>query len=212
MRCRTCCPIWWRSRSRSSSSRRSHGSASACCESSRTMKRREDRILTTHAGSLPRPAALTRLYAQRVRGEPVDAALIEAAGRAAVRDSVAKQIDTGLDLVNDGEQSRESFVLYMRHRLTGLGGEGSRVLSADLDDYPEYKRQFLGQAGAGEKVSNRAQLPKAIGAISYSGQAAVAAECADFKSALAAHRGYTDAFLTAPSPGIIATIVQNEHY
>jgi 5-methyltetrahydropteroyltriglutamate--homocysteine methyltransferase len=176
------------------------------------MKKSSDRILTTHAGSLPRPAALTRLYAQRVRGEPVDEREIEAAGRAAVQDSVRRQIETGLDVVNDGEQSRESFVLYMRHRLSGLGGAGSRVLSADLDDYPEYKAQFQRQAGAGDKVSNRAQLPKAIGPIRYTGNAAVAVECADFKIALVAHTGATEAFLTAPSPGIIASIVQNEYY
>jgi 5-methyltetrahydropteroyltriglutamate--homocysteine methyltransferase len=177
------------------------------------MQRSEHRILTTHAGSLPRPAALTRLYAQRVRGEAADSGQIDAAGRAAVLASVAKQIETGLDVINDGEQSRESFVLYMRHRLTGLGGEGSRVLSADLDDYPEYKRQFQQAVGTGDKVSNRAQLPKAIGEIQYVGKAAVAAECSDFTAALADIKGkYTEAFLTAPSPGIISTIVQNEHY
>src|ERR1051325_8113215 len=90
------------------------------------MQRSEQRILTTHAGSLPRPAALTRLFAQRVNGEPVD----------------AKQIETGLDVVDDGEQSRESFVLYMRHRLTGLGGVGSRPMHADLDAYPQYQATF----------------------------------------------------------------------
>jgi 5-methyltetrahydropteroyltriglutamate--homocysteine methyltransferase len=176
------------------------------------MQRSESRILTTHAGSLPRPIALTRLYARRVRGAAVDAAEIAAAGRVAVVASVGRQIETGLDVINDGEQSRESFVLYMRHRLTGLGGEGSRVLSADLDDYPEYRQRFQEQAGAGEKVSNRAQLPLAVGDIRYSGAAEVAAECADFKAALAARPGFTEAFLTAPSPGIIASIVQNAHY
>ena len=176
------------------------------------MKRSIDRILTSHAGSLPRPTELTRLYALRVRGEPVDEPQIEAAGRAAVHDSVRRQIETGLDIVNDGEQSRESFVLYMRHRLTGLGGEGSRRSSADIDDYPEYKAQFQRQVGSDDKVSNRTQLPKAIGVIGYTGKDAVAAECAAFKAALTAHPGYAESFLTAPSPGIIASIVQNEYY
>ena len=89
-----------------------------------TMQRSEHRILTTHAGSLPRPAELTRLFALRARGEAVDESEIERAGRAAVRESVKKQIENGLDVIDDGEQSRKSFVLYMRHRLTGLGGEG----------------------------------------------------------------------------------------
>ena len=177
------------------------------------MKRSTDRILTTHAGSLPRPAALTSLFARRVNGEAVDASEIEAQGRAAVRAIVAKQIETGLDVIDDGEQSRESFVLYMRHRLTGLGGVGSRPLHADLDAYPQYKAAFQNRVTSADKVSNRTHLPKAVGAISYVDPSMIEAECADFRAALAAQQGkYTEAFLTAPSPGIIAAIVQNEHY
>jgi 5-methyltetrahydropteroyltriglutamate--homocysteine methyltransferase len=177
------------------------------------MQRSEQRILTTHAGSLPRPAALTRLFAQRVNGEPVDAKEIEAQGRAAVRAIVKKQIETGLDVIDDGEQSRESFVLYMRHRLTGLGGVGSRPMHADLDAYPQYKSAFQSRVTAADKVSNRTHLPKAIGAISYADPSLIEAECADFRAALAGQQSaYVESFLTAPSPGIIASIVQNEHY
>ena len=71
------------------------------------MQRSEQRILTTHAGSLPRPAALTLLFAQRSYGEAVDEQEIEAQGRAAMRAIVQKQIETGLDVIDDGEQSRE---------------------------------------------------------------------------------------------------------
>ncbi len=83
------------------------------------MQRSEHRILTTHAGSLPRPAELTSLFARRSVGETVDERAIETLGRAAVRDIVRRQIEAGLDVIDDGEQSRESFVLYMRRRLTG---------------------------------------------------------------------------------------------
>src|ERR1043165_4116250 len=65
------------------------------------MRRSEKRILTTHTGSLPRPLALTRLYAKRARGEPVDTAELAAAGRAAMRDIVTKQVDAGVDLLRD---------------------------------------------------------------------------------------------------------------
>jgi 5-methyltetrahydropteroyltriglutamate--homocysteine methyltransferase len=143
----------------------------------------------------------------------VDAGEIEAQGRAAVRAIVAQQIETGLDVIDDGEQSRESFVLYMRHRLTGLGGEGTRVMHADLDDYPQYKREFQGRVTSADKVSNRTHLPKAVGPVTYTDRKFIAAECADFRAALdEANGGFTEAFLTAPSPGIIASIVQNEHY
>jgi 5-methyltetrahydropteroyltriglutamate--homocysteine methyltransferase len=177
------------------------------------MQRSEHRILTTHAGSLPRPAALTRLYARRAIGEAVDSNEVEAQARDATRAIVRKQIETGLDVIDDGEQSRESFVLYMRHRLTGLGGTGSRPMHADLDAYPEYKSAFQQRVTSPDKVSNRANLPKAVGEVSYANPGLIEAECADFRAALAGQDGrYTEAFLTAPSPGIIASIVQNEHY
>src|SRR6266850_3253764 len=153
------------------------------------MQRSENRMLTTPAGSLPRPAALTRLFAQRVRGEAVDAKDIEARARHATREIVKKQIETGLDVIDDGEQSRESFVLYMRHRLTGLGGEGTRVMHADLNDYPQYKREFQGRVTSADKVSNRTHLPKAIGAVTYADRSFIEAECADFRSALEAAKG-----------------------
>src|SRR6187402_2805639 len=158
------------------------------------MQRSEQRILTTHAGSLPRPAALTRLFAQRVNGEAVDQKEIDAQGRAAIRAIVRKQIENGLDVIDDGEQSRESFVLYMRHRLTGLGGEGGRAMHADLDDYPQYKQQFQQRVTSADRVSNRTHLPKAIGAVAYAGKSLIAAECADFRAALDGATGHVEAF------------------
>ncbi len=156
------------------------------------MQRSEHRILTTHAGSLPRPAELTRLFARRANGEAVDAAEIETQGRAAVRAIVKKQIETGLDVIDDGEQSRESFVLYMRHRLTGLGGTGSRPMHSDLDAYPQYKSAFQQRVTSADKVSNRANLPKAIGAVSYADPSLIETECADFPAALDGQKGFVE--------------------
>jgi 5-methyltetrahydropteroyltriglutamate--homocysteine methyltransferase len=177
------------------------------------MQRSEHRILTTHTGSLPRPQALTRLYVRRVRGESVEAQAIEAEGRAAVHAVVARQIETGIDIINDGEQTRESFVLYLRHRLTGLGGTSIRPLSADIDAYPSFQRDLKARTGAVEAVSNRDRLPKAVAAVTHADPAIVRHECAEFRSALAPFAGrFVEPFLTAPSPGIFAAIVQNEHY
>ena len=135
------------------------------------MQRSEHRILTTHAGSLPRPAALTRLYAQRVARRADRSGRDRARRpRCGARDR-AEAGRTGLDVIDDGEQSRESFVLYMRHRLTGLGGEGTRAMHADLDDYPQYKARFQARVTSPDRVSNRAQLPKAIGPVAYADRA-----------------------------------------
>jgi 5-methyltetrahydropteroyltriglutamate--homocysteine methyltransferase len=177
------------------------------------MQHSETRILTTHTGSLPRPAALTKLYARRVRGEAVDPAMIESEGRAALAGIIPKQIDSGLDVINNGEQQRESFVLYLRHRLSGLGDSSSRTGWADLDAYPDYKAQLKELASKQEAVTNTDFLPAAIGEVRYLDPAAVNDECTDFRHALAAHSGrYAEGFLTAPSPGIIGSIVQNRHY
>ena len=75
------------------------------------MRHSDTRILCTHTGSLPRPAALTALYAKRAAGEAVDAAAIDAAGRAATRHVVRQQIAAGIDVGNNGEQMLEAFVL-----------------------------------------------------------------------------------------------------
>lgn len=177
------------------------------------MQRSETRILTTHTGSLPRPASLTRLYARRVRGEAVDPAAIEREGMAALRAIVPRQIDCGLDVINNGEQQRESFVLYLRHRLSGLGDSSTRTGWADIDAYPEYKAQAKAMAAAQEAVTNTDFLPAAIGEVRYLDPAAVTRECTDFRAALAGQAGrHAEAFLTAPSPGIIGAIVQNRHY
>jgi 5-methyltetrahydropteroyltriglutamate--homocysteine methyltransferase len=177
------------------------------------MQRSENRILTTHTGSLPRPPRLTQLYAQRARGEPVDELAVNAAGLEALQHIVPAQIEAGLDVINNGEQQRDSFALYLRHRLTGIGGESIRTTFADIDAYPEFKAEFTRQAGAKEAVSNTAHLPAAIGPVAYADPRIIEAECGDFAAALAPVAGrYVEAFLTAPSPGIVASIVQNRHY
>jgi 5-methyltetrahydropteroyltriglutamate--homocysteine methyltransferase len=177
------------------------------------MRMSDDRILTTHTGSLPRPPELTRLYTERVRSGRGDEAEIERAGRQAVDSAVARQIDVGIDVINNGEQQRESFVLYLRRRLSGLGGVGSRLGAADVDRYPVFKRQRDEQAATRMSVTNTDHLPKAIGPITYSDRTQVEGECDDFEQALGRNRGrYVDAFYTAPSPGLVASIINNEHY
>jgi 5-methyltetrahydropteroyltriglutamate--homocysteine methyltransferase len=172
-----------------------------------------DRILTTHTGSLPRPRALTRLHARRSRGEQVDAAELAAASRAAVQAIVPKQLGAGIDIPNDGEQGRESFVLYLRDRLTGLGGESRRAPFADIEAYPEFKQSLLDSLSGKETASVTGNLPAATGHVTYIGQDAMGAELVAFRAALeAAGRPPAAAFMAAPSPGIVAAVVQNRHY
>ena len=177
------------------------------------MRRSDRRILTTHTGSLPRPLELTRLYARRSRGEPVNAAELEAAGKAALNAIVPKQIESGIDVGNNGEQQRDSFLFYIRDRLTGLGGSWQRRQRADVERYPIFMKETYEASTKKESVDDIRGLPKAIGEIGYPDASEVKAECRDFRAALDANeKQFVEAFLTAPSPGMVSAIVLNEHY
>lgn len=177
------------------------------------MQRSDSRILTTHTGSLPRPRDLTRLYALRARGEAVDEVAIERAGRDAVRAIVRKQHEAGIDVGNNGEQQRDSFFLYLKARLSGLGGSWERPSRADVDRYPDFKRIWIEQHASKTQVSALGGLPKAIGEVHYLDDRAVNDECRYFTAVLQDNPGvFIEPFMSAPSPGILATAVRNEHY
>lgn len=176
------------------------------------MKHSVDRMLTTHTGSLPRPADLVRMYARRASGEKVDEAALAAAGRAAMNDAVDRQIASGIDVGNNGEQQREGFFLYVQRRMTGFGGSWKRWARGDVERYPEFKRALEMQSGGKVAVSNFAP-PRVIGEVRYIDPQQAESEALDFKAALAGRKdAFTEAFLTAPSPGIIAAACKNEHY
>jgi 5-methyltetrahydropteroyltriglutamate--homocysteine methyltransferase len=177
------------------------------------VRRSAERFLTTHTGSLPRPESLTDLFVRRARGEPVDAGDLAAAGREAVRAIVPKQAEAGIDIGNDGEQGRESFFLYLRDRLTGLGGSWQRPSRADIDRYPEFKKRWDAQMASAKHVSPLAGLPMAIGEVRYAGADAIEAECRLLEDVLAANPNvFAEAFMNAPSPGMIAAAIRNQHY
>ena len=171
-----------------------------------------DRILTTHTGSLPRPPELTRLYVQRARGAAVDPAEITRLGKAALGRIVDKQIEAGVDIGNNGEQQREAFFLYVRHRMSGFGGSWKRWPRGDVERYPILKQQMAEMLRAREAVGNY-EPPLAIGEVRYVDDRELKAECADFRAALDERpRAFVEPFMTAPSPGIIVGAMRNEYY
>lgn len=176
------------------------------------MQRSEQRILTTHAGSLPRPPQLVRLYVQRAAGEAVDAAEIATAGRAALRWVVPQQIAAGVDVGNNGEQQREGFFLHLQHRMSGFGGSWQRHPRGDVVRYPKFMAMLEAQQKGRAAVSNF-RPPMAVGAVRYLDAGAIRAECADFRTVLeAVDGGFVEPFVTAPSPGIVAAAMKNAHY
>ena len=171
-----------------------------------------NRILTTHAGSLPRPARLVELYAARVAGEAVDEAELVREGEAATRWVVEQQRKAGIDIPSDGEQLREAFFLYVQRRMTGFSGSWQRPSRSELDAYPEFAAQWR-KAEEGKVAVSNIVPPKATGPIAYADTEANEAELDTFAAALKEAGGdFTDAFMTAPSPGIVAAAMKNEHY
>jgi 5-methyltetrahydropteroyltriglutamate--homocysteine methyltransferase len=175
------------------------------------MRWSDDRILTTHAGSLPRPPALVDLYARRAAGEAVGEAELDAAGREALRAIVPQQVAAGIDVGNNGEQQREGFFLYVQRRMSGFGGSWQRHQRGDVARYPIFQEMLARQQASRPAVSNFS-APMAIGAVRYLDPAAVHAECADFGAVLDGAEGFVEPFLTAPSPGIVAAAMKNAHY
>jgi 5-methyltetrahydropteroyltriglutamate--homocysteine methyltransferase len=176
------------------------------------MRWSDERILTTHTGSLPRPPELTRLYVRRARGGEVDPAELDRLGKAALRQIVDKQVEAGIDIGNNGEQQREAFFLYVRHRMSGFGGSWKRWPRGDVERYPLLKQQMAEMLAAREAVGNY-EPPKAVGEVRYVDDTELKAEIADFRAALDRKpNAFVEPFLTAPSPGIIAAAMKNEHY
>jgi 5-methyltetrahydropteroyltriglutamate--homocysteine methyltransferase len=175
------------------------------------MQPRMDRILTTHSGSLPRPAEFLPLVLAQEAGEPVDDAEFAGEVRAAVRETVQRQADAGVDVVNDGEVSKPSYATYVKDRLTGFGGEGSvqEVAAAvmGLEDFPDFLEkvaQIMASAAA-------IKFTTCDGPVSYVGQDAVQTDIENLK---AAEEGVSEVatFMSSASPGVISVFSPNRYY
>ncbi len=175
------------------------------------MKRSEKRILTTHAGSLPRPDELSELLGKKSRREPFDERALEQMIADCTRRVVARQLEAGIDVGNNGEQGRESFFTYVQHRMSGFSGRSERPVMRDLIHYPTFAT--LKFADLSRVKVDLLHAPKATGEVRYLAPEAVKKECADFRRALSEQTAsFLDTFITAPSPGIIAAAMLNEYY
>jgi 5-methyltetrahydropteroyltriglutamate--homocysteine methyltransferase len=167
-----------------------------------------DRILTTHVGSLPRNDALTDLLIRREAGEAIDKVLLAAEMDKAVSDVVAKQRAAGIDIGNDGEQQRVGFQTYVPERMSGFAGESKRKVGIDFANTPELIEQFMRRFPRRGKISN---APQAQSEIKYHDVGQIKDEIARFRRC--APKGtFAEDFATAPSPGIVATTLQNAYY
>lgn len=171
------------------------------------MKTSTDRILTTHVGSLPRPAVVADGLFAREGEDPVfDPAAFEAVVADAVAAAVARQVETGLDIVSDGEMSKISYATYVKDRLSGFGGDSPRRAPQDLEQFPNFLAR---QASGGGTPTYR--RPMCVGPIAVKDDGPLNADIANMAAAVG-RAGPVDAFLNAASPGVIALFQPNGHY
>ena len=176
------------------------------------MKTSEDRILTTHVGSLPRGEALSDLLVARSEGEPVDGTRFDDQVRQALHHVVQRQLSIGIDIGNDGEMPRTDFISYITDRVSGFGrDEGpERQLPLDAKLFPTWFAQLQ---RSGRRRISPYTLPKAIGPIHYDDLSGVEAECRSIRDTLAGfENGFAETFMTSVSPGFAATAMVNLHY
>src|SRR3989454_7463570 len=171
-----------------------------------TIHRSVERFLTTHTGSLPRPSDLIRMMFAKEEGVPVDAAALGARIRAAVAETVRKQVEAGVAIVNDGEMSKPSYATYVKDRLNGFGGASHPLQYRDLMDFPEMAKRVFGDPGR-----SRRRTPACDGPISVRDPRAAETDVDNLRAALQAVGG-AGAFMTAASPGVISLFFRNEHY
>ncbi len=170
------------------------------------MIRSTERFLTTHTGSLPRPDDLVRMMYAKEEGVPVEREPLAARVRAAVNEVVKKQVDAGIDIVNDGEMSKPSYATYVKDRLAGFGGTGNTFVYQDLADFPNLARRVFGDPGR-----SRRKTPACNAPIAVQDPHAAQADVDNLAAALAA-AGRTDAFMSAASPGVVSLFFRNDHY
>jgi 5-methyltetrahydropteroyltriglutamate--homocysteine methyltransferase len=167
--------------------------------------------LTTHSGSLPRPAGFLPLVLAQEAGQPVDDAQFRTEVRAAVRETVQRQADAGVDVLNDGEVSKPSYATYVKDRLTGFGGEGSieevAALVMGLDDFPDFAEKMAQTMASAAKT----RFTSCDGPVGYIGQRAVQSDIENLK-AVAEGVPAAATFMSAASPGVIAVFSPNRYY
>ena len=172
----------------------------------------KDRILTTHAGSLPRPSGLGDMLIAKASGLPYDHSHFDQELKSAVAEVVRQQADCGIDCVNDGELSKTNFTDYVRWRIDGYElrpSSGKRRLSITARDETKFADYFV--ANPRNKPAGLPTVPVCVTELRYIGQTELGTDLDNFKAALSGV-GVAGAYLPANTPGTVEHWMLNEYY
>jgi 5-methyltetrahydropteroyltriglutamate--homocysteine methyltransferase len=167
----------------------------------------QDRILTTHVGSLPRNEKLSELLVRQEAGEKFDAAEMAAEMDKAVTHVVEKQASAGIDIGNDGEQQRVGFQTYVPQRMAGFAGVSKRRRGREFEEFPDLVEQLKRRF---PHVSKQQNAPECQSELKYLDLKPINDEIARFKKISGSK--FAEQFMTAPSPGIISSTMLDAFY
>ncbi len=170
------------------------------------MRISNDRILTTHVGSLPRSAPLAEILLRKDQGEVDESGAFASIIAESVSGVVQRQADIGIDVPSDGEQGKVSYATYMMDRLNGFGGDIERKLALDLADYPEFREKIARMIGA-----QQFRRAACIGPVSVKDWTPLQTDIANLKSAMGS-AGVDEAFMNSTSPGLVTAFQPNQYY
>jgi 5-methyltetrahydropteroyltriglutamate--homocysteine methyltransferase len=172
------------------------------------LKLSTDRIITTHVGSLPRPERLAEILIERENGNPVDATEFRREAEAAIRWVVQKQLESGIDVGNDGEEPRIGFQTYVPQRMSGFGGVSERKMLTDMVRFPKYAAMFTERTWSDDRKRPKVwNAPMAQSKVRYEDDLTdIRFEMELFAESLRSAAGsFLETFVTAAPPGIIST-------
>jgi 5-methyltetrahydropteroyltriglutamate--homocysteine methyltransferase len=177
------------------------------------MKRSTERILVTHAGSLARPKDLMEMLLARDDGKPYDREALPQRLRSAVAEVAQKQIECGVDIVNDGELGKSNFSRYARERLSGFverpagpDFKPTSIFGRDMIEFPDYFNR-----GGRTSIGHHSRVFYCAEPLKYVGHDEVKADIENLKAALHGKQ-FEEAFLPAIAPGTMEHWMKNEYY
>ena len=169
------------------------------------MKRSTTRFLTTHTGSLPRPHGMLDLLVADQTGGLSDHSSLGESVRGAVTDVVKLQVDSGLDIINDGEQGRVDYTVFVKDLLTGFEGDSTPPIGAGDEEFPELAELLRPFASPFQT------RPACVGPVGWKDFASIEDDISNLKTATS-DVGVAEVFMTSPSPGQISRFLHNQYY
>lgn len=164
------------------------------------------KILTTHVGSLPRSQEVVNFIFARENGKEYKQSEFDNTMTNSVSDTVRKQVESGIDIVSDGETSKISYATYVKNRYTGFDGDSPRNAPQDLKMFPSFLKRLAENRGTPQYAR-----PMCVGEVKSKGKDELNKDIKNLKQAMLEH-GASEGFMNSASPGVISLFLQNDFY